>query len=445
MLNFDYLNDPALGYWLNGRVPSTATQFCNDSRRLLSGDCFLAIRTEQRDGNEFLSAAYKNGASCAFVNYPQPDIDIPQFVCKDTLATLNQLAKTIRKNYKYPVAAITGSMGKTSTKDLLSLFLDVKNNKTRSNENSAIGVPMTLCRLRPDEHHGVIEIGIDSPGDMIDRACLVKPTGGIITGVSSIHLVNFNTLDELADEKCTLAAFILAHQGLCIFPESLLRFKCFRGVQHACIVPSTDPAEKIWYSINRDSNPRELILSVNGTKYKVNIPHTMSEGMISNLVLSTVYALFANVSINDINKKLASWQPSELRGRVINMGDRVFYADCYNANPASFEDSLNNFDRLFPHGSRLFIIGCLSENEIGDTSMQENYKLGGYLPLRAGDTVLIIGDQADAIEQGIIDKRYDFQYTCIPNPKDLEERIKQFAGTVYIKGHVLYHLRRFII
>lgn len=440
MLRFDYL-DGALGYWLNDKQPDFAARFCNDSRKVGSGDCFLAIRTELRDGNNFLFSAKENGAVCAFVDFPQPRVDIPQFVCHSgTLSVLEKFAQNVRKHFDASLLAITGSMGKTSTKDLISTLLGVQNNKTILNENNRLGILMTMCRLCRDEDHAVIEIGVDRGGEMDEQLQIVQPTNGLITGVCRIHVGNFGTEELIAQEKSKLAA--RTKNNLCIFHEDLLRFGCFKVLKDECVVPSKDPFAKVHYSIVEPENILKLV--VDGSRYELKIPFNMSSGMVQNLVLAATYAIFSGISSNVLQSRLSTWQPSNMRGQIIKTDKRVFYADCYNANFASFKDSLENFNRLFPRSGRLFIIGCLDEHETGDDCEFENYKLGQMLPLMPNDTVFLVGEHSEAVKRGMLDKKLSFICTCVQNPPNLAGELNKFEGVVYIKGHHFYRFESLI-
>lgn len=443
MLNLDYL-DSSLGYWLDDKRPLHASRFCNDTRILQPGECFLAIHTDRRDGNEFLGTAKDRGAACAFVDYPQTNIDIPQFVCKNTLHTLEKFVRIIRQKFRYPIVAVTGSMGKTSTKDLLSLLLGVENNKTLLNANNVLGILMTMACLDLSENHAVIEIGIDELGHMNERLQIVQPTDVVITGVCGVHVCTLGDEESIAREKCRSAEYVIKNHGKCIFPENLLRFNCFRSVQHSCIVPSTGASGRVHYSVAQNIPERMMMLSIDDMRYQLPIPYNMSDGMIDNLVLSASYALLSGISIDVLNERLVHWRPSYIRGSIIERGKCTFYADCYNANPGSFEDSLKNFDRLFPHDSRLFVIGCFTEDAVGEVCASENRKIGNELPLRPNDTVIALGEQTEAIQKGILENDPQFEYNFLQNPDNLAEIVKNFVGVIYLKGHHFYHLEQLI-
>lgn len=444
-MELSYFDEPCLGYWLDGRKPKVITRFCNDTRKLLPNDCFVAIKTAHVDGHDFIEDAQHKGASCALVQYPHTGLMIPQFVCKyNTIETLKILAKVARSHYTGSVIGITGSMGKTTTKDILSLLLGVKHNKTFLNENNKLGLCMTLGKLCNSENNAVVEIGIDTIGSIEEKLHLVNPTDGIITGVCRIHLNGFISEENVANEKCKLAEFVLNNHGQCILSEDLLRFKCFQNIKDECVIPSDKSNSKVKYYVTYKEDVRKLNISIHDMNYSFLVPHKMSNGMTKNLVLAAVYSLLHGEEKERIEQRLNIWEPSFLRGSVEQIGNKTFYIDCYNANFVAFCDSLANFDRLFPNNGRLFIIGSLKNEEIGNDSYEININLGATLPIRSKDTIVLIGDQANAIETGILQKFSNVEYLCIKNPNNISDIINSFSGIVYIKGHHFYHLEKFV-
>lgn len=293
-----YLELANLGYWLNNIKPEKIVRFCNDTRKLSKDSCFLAIKTENADGNNFLQQALENGASCAIVNYPNPRIQLPQFVCENTVQTIEKLAFIARENFANDVIGITGSMGKTSTKDILSLLLDVNNNKTLLNENGKLGIPITLAKFENNENFGIVEIGVDQPNTMGQHLAVVRPTDCIITGITRIHIDGFGDENGIANEKFKLADFVLSHGGRCVLSDDLLQFNCFKKIAARCIVPSFYFREKSCYYLNNKIFQKSVSIAVDGRNFEFDIPYLMSDGVVKNFVLAAHYALKKKLHIN---------------------------------------------------------------------------------------------------------------------------------------------------
>ena len=246
--------DPdSLARWADGRwtaVPSVPVLgFAADSRLLMPGQVFVALKTEKRDGHAYVAAAQSAGACAALVGAPVAGASIPQLVVGSPLAALQAIARRHRLAFHGPVVGITGSAGKTSTKDLLAILLGGADSgevpgsgarapvlATRENLNNQIGVPLTLTRLDPAVHSfAVIEAGISAPGEMAVLAKTIEPDIAIITLVAPAHLRDLGTLETVAREKAALAARV-RRGGVAVFPVSCAQFAAFRGLKAPTIV-----------------------------------------------------------------------------------------------------------------------------------------------------------------------------------------------------------------
>lgn len=435
------------GYWLNGRMPDAVERICNDTRTLPKNSCFIAIKTEKADGHGYVPQAEQNGASCAIVDREIRGIAIPQFVCKDTtIMGLNKIASFTRENFRGKVVGITGSMGKTSTKDILGLILNVQNNKTFSNENGQLGVPFTVAKFTNGEPVGIVEIGVDAAGTIGKLLEIARPTDCIITGISRVHVNNFGDEHAIASEKVKLAEYALNNSCNCVLAKELLRFECFKKIAQFCTVPEEGMGAKVRFFIEHMEHVRRLNLHIVGRQYRFDIPHPMSDGTVRNLILAATYALLIGETSASISARLQNWQPSALRGSLLTAGDRTFFADCYNANPAAFLDSLRNFDRLFPGGNRLFVIGSLGDLELGKYSNEENIQLGRNIPFRAGDAAILIGEQADNVRIGLLQMFPSAAKNvhCLRTAEEARSFIRAHRGVVYVKGHHFYRLDKLI-
>src|ERR1022692_1161337 len=210
------------GRW-SGRPASEPTGFSVDSRRLSPGQAFVALRTGRRDGHDFLGAALEAGAAAAIVARACPKVALAQLVVDDPLGALQAVAREHRRRFQGTVAGITGSAGKTSTKELLALLLggeDAGVLATESNLNNQIGVALTLTRLDPARHRcAVVEAGISAPGEMRALAAMIDPDVALVTLVGPAHLAGLGGLDSVAREKAVLAGSI-RKGGFCVFPSS---------------------------------------------------------------------------------------------------------------------------------------------------------------------------------------------------------------------------------
>jgi UDP-N-acetylmuramoyl-tripeptide--D-alanyl-D-alanine ligase len=442
-----------LAAWTGGRwtsAPAAAPSgFAIDSRKLQPGQIFVALRTESRDGHDFLPAAAAAGAVAAVVARPIPASALPQLVVADPLAAFQAIARAHRQRFTGPVIGVTGSAGKTSTKNLLAQLLaePARVLATDGNLNNHLGVPLTLTRLDPAIHHyAVIEAGIGAPGEMAPLAAMIAPSLAVVTLVAPAHLEKFGSLEAVAREKAVLPAAVRP-PGAAIFPGSCLEFAAFRDLAAAKLVVGAPPGrpprggaeERVSLSVTHQADATTLHLV--GGRYSGDfaLPQ-VSGGMARNAALALCAALRLGIAPEALRPRLAAWRPAALRGELRRRDGRLLYLDCYNANPASMADALAAFAAVAPAGEpRLYILGGMEE--LGPDSPRYHRELGGRLQLRPGDFAYVLGPEAAAAREGALaagnpPERIEVAGGLAP----VAERLAGFAGAVFIKGSRKYAL-----
>ena len=436
-----------LAAWAGGRwtaVPRAAlTGFGTDTRALRAGDVFVAVRTDRRDGHDFLGAARSQGATCALVERPVAD-DLPQLVVDDSLAALRRVAARWRAQFPGRVIGVTGSVGKTSTKELLAALLGTEAFVTEANLNNLIGVPLMLLRVEPGLHRfAVIEAGMSVPGELGVSAEVIRPDLAIVTNVAAVHLEGVGSLAAIAREKATLVA-ALAPGGQAIIPAELLVWPEFAIHAARCIAvqfegeaaPVVAPARLVRASFLTDARgKRSLVLE--GEVFPL---APISDGLARNAALALVAALAVGRPAAELADVTAKWMPPAGRGSVHVEGDCTFYVDCYNASPASLLDSARAFDRLSRASSapRLFLLGGMAE--LGPTSAQLHRDCGAQLPLRSGDHVVVFGGESAALLQGVALPGVELSVAA--SVEDAAARVAAHRGFVFLKGSRSFALER---
>ena len=491
-----------LAQWTNGRwttwPAAPLAGFGFDTRKLRAGDIFVALKTEKRYGHDFLADAAAAGASAALVSAANAAIALPQLVVKETLAAFQRIAREHRRAFSGPVVGISGSAGKTSTKDLLSLLLggascgvvategnlnktraahkaplaggvlatDGNLNKTRTtpgaplpggvlategNLNNHIGVPLTLTRIDPAQHRfAVIEAGISTPGEMAPLAEMIEPDVAIITLVAPAHTEELGGIAGVAREKSILAAKTRPH-GVAIFPKSVAEFPVFRElsvphvvVERVEVLRAGEPAKnRIYFSVSHRTE-NTLIRVVDGTGLREYRLRRVSDGMAQNAALSIVAALRLGVAGDTIQTRLENWKPGRLRGEIRWIDQRLFYVDCYNANPASMADALAAFESIAPADvPRLFVLGCMEE--LGAEAAAHHQALGRSLSLREEDQVFVIGAHAHDVCAGLL-QQGDFtrQMQIISTLEPVSALLPDWRGSVFVKGSRRYQLEKIL-
>ncbi len=451
MANFDPHEAAMIahGHWAIDRPPSRLTSFAIDTRAIQPGETFVALKSDRADGHAFLDQALQYKAVAALVEKPTPEVDIPQLVVQDSLEALQSLARNWRRRFVSPVIGVTGSVGKTTVKEMLGAVLGSLWFRTRGNYNNHIGVPLSLLELDPRCHGGaILEAGINSVGEMSLLADLIQPNMAIITAVEPAHLEKLGDLEGVAREKAIMAKSIKPG-GDVFIPASLLQYKAFREIPHTinvhAVVIDDEPVDPAWTELENVSIYRYNWIEIGklrgmGELYS-QAPMTPggfplragSPGMISNLALVVHVALVLGVPEHTIRSRLEAWRPYRQRGELIRKGRTLFYIDCYNANPGSMLDSSQRFSTLFPDHSHLYVVGCMSE--LGDKSTHWHQETARRLTIKEGSSVYLVGDETAALEAGFKAQGIPSDRIMIVDDREfLRGKIAAFEGAVFIKG-----------
>ena len=442
-----------LAAWSHGRWTSLPAGlilgFNPDSRTLSPGQVFVALRTEKRDGHDFLAAAREAGAVAALVARPDEAVDLPQLVVPDPLAALQEIARLHRVAAGAKVIGVTGSAGKTSTKDLLARLLGGPPAvlATEGNLNNHIGVPLTLSRIEPGQtRYAVVEAGIDRPGEMRMLAGLIRPDCAVVTLVAPAHLERLESVDTVAREKCELLRWV-PPVGLAVFPWSVWAYAPFRHLAAECgvAVPAgigVPVQERVWFvhfTAVHAGDVTELTLC-NGGPARLFRLRRVSDGMAQNAALALLLASELGVADAQLQERVAGWAPARLRGEFHRRGDQLVYLDCYNANPASMADALSVFQQVAPEDRpRLYILGGMEE--LGAAAAELHGRLGASLRVRAGDLVLALGPHAAALADGMLAAgQTRAQVRVAANLDEVRAVLAGFRGAVFVKGSRRFRL-----
>ena len=390
-----------LALWCRGRWTAPpagpVSGFTVDTRGLRTGQLFVALKSDRRDGHDFLGDAAAGGAAGALVGRAVPGVALPQLVVADPLEAFQMIAAEHRRTFAGPVIGISGSAGKTSTKDLVALLLggapDVL--ATEGNLNNHIGVPLTLTRLDPAVHRfAVVEAGISQPGEMKRLAAMIRPDVAIITLVAPAHLEELGDLEGVGREKAALPAMV-GTAGIAMYPRDCEQFGPFRDLAVPRLVveavsalrPTTPPKDRVFFALTQRGDTTVLAVAYGGPRPLNFTLRRVSSGMAQNAVLAICAALWLGVPAAVVQERLAGWKPARLRGELRRKDGRLVYVDCYNANPASMADALANFNALAPAGQpRAYVLGCMEE--LGPRAADYHRELGRTLPLRPDDLLL---------------------------------------------------------
>ncbi len=443
----EFLAATTAGRW--ERTPAAApTGFSQDTRTLVPGELFVALRTGQRDGHDFLADAAARGAVAALVERPVAGSDLPQLVVADTLRAFQAVAAAHRRAFPGPVVGVTGSAGKTSTKDLLALLLGGAPAvlATEGNLNNHLGVPLTLTRLDPAVHRAaVVEGGINQRGDMAELTAMIQPDHGVVTLVGPAHLEKLGSLDGVAAEKVGMLAAVRAG-GLQVFPLGCWSYAPFQALANPLVlVPANEAMVRVagrTLQFTVLHRPERTEVTLGGRRTFV--ARRVSSGQAQNAALALALASELGVADADLQERLARWTPSKWRGELRRLGAAEVYCDFYNANPASMQDAILAFAGLVrPELPRLYVLGSMEE--LGAHAADFHRQLGRSLLLRPGDHLCALGGQAAALREGLLENGNDpAQVEVVADLAPVRARLAAFTGAAFIKGSRRYQLERLV-
>ncbi len=331
-----------------------------DSRRIKAGDLFFALRGDNFNGNTFALQAIDSGAVCAIVD----DSSLPShdqlLQVEDVLATLHELAAHHRKQMKAKVLAITGSNGKTTTKELISAVLARKYKviSTKGNLNNHIGVPLTLLTIDENTEFAVVEMGANHQGEIRKLASIASPDYGLITNIGKAHLEGFGGFTGVINAKSELYAYIDDHGG-----------QVFVHADDPLLMTLTAHIQRFTYGSGLDCSVYAELVSVDpfvhlAWEFK-NMQSVLKTRIIGeynapNIMAAVAVGCWFGLDKLQINEALAAYLPSNSRSQLIESGKNRIIMDAYNANPVSMEAAIRNFDK-FRTGSHWLILGDMLE------------------------------------------------------------------------------------
>lgn len=388
-----------------------------DSRDCPSGSIFIALKGVSFDGNKFAGAALAKGCSYAIVDEPEyaKNNDPRIILVDDCLTTYKELAREHRRQFNIPVIGITGTNGKTTTKELLSAVLAEKYNvmHTEGNFNNDIGVPKTLLRLAPEHQIAVIEMGASHPGDIKKLVEYTEPTCGLITNVGRAHLQGFGSFEGVMRTKGELYDFLKAHNALTFLNTSnsylvemarqreLERIVSYGQDKQSNVwghVVSADPFLKIEWNADTltsrlqadDDLKDNADADNNGTMMQVQ-SHLIGTYNLDNILAAITVGLHFGVTPAQICHALEHYVPANNRSQLTTTADNWLIVDAYNANPTSMAAAISNFTHISVAQPKMAILGDM--RELGDVSAEEHQKIVDSLASAGLDEVWLVGDE----------------------------------------------------
>lgn len=376
------------------RIFLECTCVTTDSRNCPEGSLFIALKGDNFNGNAFASKALESGSAYAVIDEPvyAPAGDTHYIVVDNCLHTLQQLANYHRRQLGTRIIGITGTNGKTTTKELMSAVLSQSHNVlfTLGNLNNPIGVPLTLLRLKPEHDLAVVEMGASHPGDIKELVEIAEPNYGIITNIGKAHLEGFGSFEGVIKTKGELYDYIRKQENASIFihyDNPYLR-EIAQGLKQIAYGSEDDLYINGCVTGNSPYLTFEWKAGKEGEIHKVQT-QLIGEYNFPNALAAITVGHFFGVEASKIDKALTEYTPQNNRSQLKKTADNTLIIDAYNANPTSMMASISNF-RNMEAGHKMLILGDM--RELGKDSAEEHQKIVDYLNECNFEHVALVGE-----------------------------------------------------
>lgn len=359
-----------------------------DTRKLAEGDIFFALKGPSFNGNEFARHALKMGAAYAVIDEHIDDTDSRLILVDDVLTTLQLLAKHHREQFNIPFIGITGSNGKTTTKELVSAVLSSHyiTYTTQGNLNNHIGVPLTLLRIKKDAQIAVIEMGANHQKEIEGYCKYAQPTHGIITNAGKAHLEGFGGVEGVRKGKGELYAFIREHNGMVFACDDYdYLHDMVKGI-----------ANVQWYGTQKGtitghvtaSEPFLQVEITKGASFTALDTQLVGAYNLPNILCAVAIGKHFNVPDEKIKAAIENYAPGNSRSQLIEKGGNKIIMDAYNANPSSMKVAIENFAKIdAPH--KVLLLGGMME--LGEDSIMEHESIIQLINSHKWDKVVLVG------------------------------------------------------
>jgi UDP-N-acetylmuramoyl-tripeptide--D-alanyl-D-alanine ligase len=364
----------------------SATGICTDTRKIQKGNMFFALKGPNFNANALAEEALAKGACCAVIDDPAYETGANTLLVSDGLRALQDLATAYRNTLSIPIIGLTGSNGKTTTKELIYSVLSQKFNcfATTGNLNNHIGVPLSILSILPAHEIAVIEMGANKQGDIKELVDIAQPTHSLITNIGKAHLEGFGGIEGVIKGKGELFDFVAEQGGYVFLPKEnnvVHQMSQDRQIKQVVVANSTMPTHLI------EAKPYIRFSCADGTIVQAHLPGIYN---FENIQMAIAVGKHFGLSDAQCSEGIASYQPTNHRSQYIKIGSNQVLMDAYNANPSSMHAAISHFAET-ENNPKILILGDMFE--LGDLAGQEHEALGELIASYAFDNVLLIGEQ----------------------------------------------------
>jgi UDP-N-acetylmuramoyl-tripeptide--D-alanyl-D-alanine ligase len=377
---------------------AVAQAYSIDSRTIQPGELFFAVNGERMDGHDFVGQALEKGAVAAVVRkdyLPRYPVKTRLMTVDDTLIALQTLASAVRRLWGKPLIGVTGSAGKTTTKEAIAHVLSARFRvlKSEGNFNNHFGLPLMLLKLEPEHDLAVIEMGMSHAGEIAALAKIAQPEIGVVTNVAPVHLEFFDSISGIARAKYELVEALPA-TGIAVLnsdDEYVSQFgRDFRGkVVLYGLRPSADVRAENIQSLGSEGSAFDVVV---GTQREKAVLPLVGAHNTYNALAAVAVGLERGLTPSEVVAALASLAPADKRGQVVKLGNITIINDCYNCNPKALEAMVDALATM-PAKRRIVVAGEMLE--LGPAGAELHRQAGEYIAKKKIDLLLGVRGQAD--------------------------------------------------
>jgi len=396
------------GNW-TGAPPRVISAVVHDSRKIVPGCLFVALRGARFDAHDFVARVAQEGAAAAMVSLARlPDLaglDLPLLVVADTGVALQNLAAGYRHATGLAVVGVSGSTGKTTVKDMIACLLSSSMTTacTKGNWNNEIGLPLSILAIPPGTRAGVLELGISHPGEMAPLCAIARPEWGVITNVGPVHLEFFASVEAIAREKGKLFRS-LPREGTAVLSLDDPYFELLRALAPGAVrTVSVRPGAAADYVLVReDRRTGDCVVAdrLDGQHhaFRLTVPGAHNR---HNALLALAVARGMGVTWEAIAAAFARYVPPAMRWEQKTVGGVTFINDAYNANPLSMSAAITTFREFETAGRRWLVLGDMLE--LGTGAVEEHRAIGRALAGGPWAGLVTVGELGAEIARGAVD------------------------------------------
>lgn len=432
-----------------------------DSRKIEKGCLFVALQGARVDGNTFIPGAYQDGAACCMSTRPPQDETKPYIQVGSCEQALKDLAEYYRSVLNVTVVGITGSVGKTTTKEMIASVVSQKYDtlKTLGNFNNEIGLPLTVFRLRDNHEVAVLEMGISDFGEMGRLAKVARPDMCVITNIGQCHLENLGTRDGILKAKTEVFDYLKPGGKVylngdddklsTLVSDSRISSPVFYGfggerTAQKDLIQTPDILAENIKDLGIAGTELDIITPLG--KFHVTVP-APGRHMVSNALAATAVGTGLSIPLEQIKAGIEAYRPVDGHGGIIDTGSLTVMNECYNANPDSMKAGIDVLAGI--QGRRVAIMGDMFE--LGSQEEQMHYELGEYAASQGIDIVIAVGRLAGNYEKGV--KAYQqklgftgeiYYYASVAELLDNLTCYVRKGDTVFVKASHAMHFEKIV-